>query len=162
MEGRLFYRGKLVLPKNSSSLSAIIKEMHESPTGGHSGYFRTFKRIAGVLYWEGMKKDLKEWVQQCEVCQRNKAETLAPLKVQGKDTILVVVDRLTKYAHFLALAHPFTAAEVAQLFIKEIVKLNGFPSTIVSDRDNIFLSNFWKELFRQAGTKLRFSIAYHP
>ncbi|WVZ02752.1 hypothetical protein V8G54_023558 [Vigna mungo] len=152
-KGRLFYKGKLVSSKNSSTLSTIIKEMHESPTGGHSGYFRTFKRIAGVLYWEGMKKDIKEWVQHCEVCQRNKAETLAPAgllqplpiptqvwsdismdfigglpKVQGKDTILVVVDRLTKYAHFLALAHPFTTTEVAQLFIKEIVKLHGFST----------------------------------
>ncbi|WVY93547.1 hypothetical protein V8G54_032635 [Vigna mungo] len=127
--------------------------MHESPTWGHSGYFWTFKRISGVLYWEGMKRDIKEWIQQCELCQRNKAETLAPAgllhplpiptqvwsdismdfigglpKVQGKDTILVVVDKLTKYAHFLALAHPFTAVEVAQLFIKEIVKLHGFST----------------------------------
>ncbi|WVZ17271.1 hypothetical protein V8G54_010253 [Vigna mungo] len=179
-KGRLFYKGKLVLLKNSSNLSAIIKELHESPTSGHSGYFRTFKRIAGVLYLKGMKKDIKEWVQQCAVCQRNKAETLAPAgllqplpiptqvwsdismdfigglpKVKGKDTILVVMDRLMKYAHSLAFAHPFTATEVAQLFIKEIVRLCGFPSTIVSDRDNIFLSNFWKELFKQAGTKLK-------
>ncbi|WVY97031.1 hypothetical protein V8G54_029182 [Vigna mungo] len=186
-KGRLFYKGKLVLPRGSFTIPTIFKDMHESPTGGHSGYFRTFKRIAGVIYWKGMKNDIKEWVQQCAVCQRNKAETLAPEgllqplpiptqvwsdismdfigglpKVQGKDTTFVVVDRLTKYAHFLALAHPFTVAEVAQLFIKEIVRLHGFPSTIVSDRDKTFLSNFWKELFKQAGTKLRFSTAYHP
>ncbi|WVY96197.1 hypothetical protein V8G54_028348 [Vigna mungo] len=186
-KGRLFYHGTLVLPRNFSRIPSIIKELHESPIGGHSGYFRTFKRVAGVLYWEGMKRDIKEFVMQCAVCQCNKTETLAPAgllqplpiptqvwsdismdfigglpKVQGKDTILVVVDRLTKYAHFLELAHPFTAVQVAHLFIKEVVKLHGFPSTIVSDRDKLFLSTFWHELFRQAGTKLKFSTTYHP
>ncbi|WVY89402.1 hypothetical protein V8G54_034916 [Vigna mungo] len=60
-------------------LPTYLKDMHESPTGGHSGYYPTFKRIVGVIYWKGMKKDIKEWVQQCTVCQRNKAETLAPI-----------------------------------------------------------------------------------
>ncbi|CAH9116180.1 unnamed protein product [Cuscuta europaea] len=83
-------------------------------------------------------------------------------KSMGKDTILVVVDKLTKFAHFLPLAHPYHAKEVAKLFMKEIVKIHGFPKSIVSDRDNLFLSTFWSELFKSAGTKLKYSSAYHP
>lgn len=60
----------------------------------------------------------------------------------GVDTVLVIVDRMTKYSHFLALKHPFSATTVAQLFVKEIVRLHGFPSTIVSDRDRVFFSLF--------------------
>ncbi|KAK7279402.1 hypothetical protein RJT34_24453 [Clitoria ternatea] len=62
--GKLYYKGKLVLPKHFSRIPAIMNELHSSPTGGHSGYFRTFKRVAGVLYWEGMRKDIKEFVMQ--------------------------------------------------------------------------------------------------
>jgi len=69
-------------------------------------------------------------------------------KSKGKDTILVIVDHLSKYAHFLALSHPFTTAEVAQLYLNHMFKLYGLPKTIMSDRYKIFLRNFWTELLR--------------
>lgn len=80
----------------------------------------------------------------------------------GKTSIMVVVDRLSKYSHFITLPPSFTAESVAKAFVKEIVKLHGFPQAIVSDRDTIFMSAFWQELFRLQGTLLSTSSAYHP
>ena len=130
---------------------------------------------------------MKQMVRECVVCQRNKPNLAAypgllqplPLpnsiwshismdfieslpKSQGKTVILVVVDRLSKYAHFLPLSHPFTAIDVAQQFLDNIYKLHGLPTTIVSDRDKVFLSTFWKELFKLLQVKLHMSTSYHP
>ena len=123
----------------------------------------------------------------CDVCQRHKYDTLAPggllqplpvptqvwadlsidfifglPRAQGKDTIMVVVDCLMKFAHFIPLGHPFTGKEVAQCFVEKVVRLHGFPSSIVSDRDRLFLSSFWSELFKAVDTRLKYSTAYHP
>jgi len=80
----------------------------------------------------------------------------------GFNCILVVVDLFSKYSHFLALKHPFTAASVAQLFLLQVYKLHVLPKAIVLDRDKIFTSNFWRELFKLASVELRMSTVYHP
>ncbi|KAL0551677.1 hypothetical protein IC582_010766 [Cucumis melo] len=171
-QGKLFYRGRLVLSKTSSFIPTILHTFHVSVIGGHSGQLHTYKRIAAELFWEGMKNDIKQYVDQCHVCQQNKVQALSPVRLlqplpipnriwedismdfveglphsKGFDTILVVVDRLSKYAHFVTLSHPFSAKIVAMVFIKEVVHLHGYPRSIVFDRDQVFLSHFWKELF---------------
>ena len=134
-----------------------------------------------------MRKDIKDFVASCQICQQNKYEALSPAGLlnplpipehiwtevstdfisglphaKGVDTIMVVVDCLSKYSHFLPLSHPFTAKEVDKVFVKEIVRLHGFPKVIISDWDQIFLSRFWSELFHSSGTKLKYSTSYHP
>lgn len=151
------------------------------------GVQKTQSRIKKEFYWPRLKKDVREFVKECDVCQRSKVETLHPVGLLqplpipvknwedvsmdfieglppsgGKTVILVVVDRLSKYAHFMAITHPYTTLTVARVFMDNIFKLHGMPQTIVSDRDSVFTSKFWKELFRIYGTELLLNTAYHP
>jgi hypothetical protein len=82
-------------------------------------------------------------------------------KSEGYSVILVVVDRLTKFAHFLPLKHPYTATTIAQVFMDSVVKLHGLLNSIVTNRDTIFISHFWKELFKLYKVNLHLSTAYH-
>jgi hypothetical protein len=83
-------------------------------------------------------------------------------RAHGKDCIFMVVDRLTKFAHFFPIAIDFNAVQVAELFFREVFRLHGLPKTIISDRDNRFMSTFWQELFRLVGMALTPSTSYHP
>ena len=83
-------------------------------------------------------------------------------KSEGKNVIMVVVDRCTKYAHFCALSHPITASIVVATFINIVQKQHGRPEIIVSDRDLIFMGKFWTKLFSCLGTQLAHSSSYHP
>jgi hypothetical protein len=83
-------------------------------------------------------------------------------RVQGKSVILTVVDRFSKYCHFIPLAHPYSAESVAQVFFTDIVCLHGMSQSIVSDRDPVFTSVFWKEMMWLMGTKLHMTSAFHP
>jgi hypothetical protein len=81
--------------------------------------------------------------------------------LQGYNVIMVVVDRLSKYAHFVPLKHPYTVVSVAKCFLNNVVKLHGMPLSIVSDREKIFISTFWKSLFKLHSTTLCCSSSYH-
>jgi len=81
---------------------------------------------------------------------------------QGMDVVLVVIDKLTKYGHFIPLKHPYTAQQVVQVFFDQVYRLHGMPFCIISDRDLVFTSLFWQELFRLSDTILNMSSARHP
>ena len=83
-------------------------------------------------------------------------------KLEGKEVIFAVVDRFGKYTHLMAISYPYSVIIVAKVFMENIYKLHGMQATIVSDRNNVFLSQFWKELFKQQGVNLQYSTAYHP
>ena len=83
-------------------------------------------------------------------------------KVGGKSVILTVVDRFSTYVYFIALGHPYTATSVARAFFDGIVRLHGFPTSIVSDRDLVFTGHVWCDLFKMADVNLRMSTAFHP
>ena len=165
-------------------LDDVLRLAH---TGAHEGIQKTLQRLRAEFYVEHDRRIVRDFVMSCATCQRNKTEALHPAgllqplpvpsrvwvdisidfiealpKVHGKSVILTVVDRFSKYAHFIALGHPYTAASVARAFFHDIVRLHGFPDSIVSDRDPVFTGRVWRDLFRQAGVQLRFSTAFHP
>ncbi|GJZ05359.1 retrotransposon-related protein [Tanacetum coccineum] len=184
---QLMRKGKLVVGDDLQLKQELFKCFHESSQGGHSGVQATLKRISAQVYWKKMKKEVKEWVRTCVVCQRFKPELvqspglLQPLPIpervwthismdfidglpmsKGKSVLLVVVDRLSKYGHFIPLTHPYSALTVAQAFLDNVYKLHGLPKVIVSDRDTIFFSRFWSELFKMLQVGLHMSTTYHP
>lgn len=127
------------------------------------------------------------FIKGCQVCQENKYSTLSPvgllspllisiqiwsnisldfikgfLSSKRFNSVLVVVDHLSKYSHFIPLTHPYSAKTVVEAFIREIVKLHGYLAIIVLDRDKIFLSKFWSKLFKLQGISLHKSTTYYP
>lgn len=186
-DGLVYVHKRLFIPEIASLRFKLLQEFHSSPLGGHSGITTTIRRLNGPFAWPNLCKDVTRFVNECTVCQQTKYSTQKPYGLLqalpipnkvweeismdfitnlpptgGKTTIWVIVDRLTKFAHFLALSPHYTAASLANIFLHEIYRLHGLPKTILSDRDPIFLSRFWKELFEKIGTKLLHSSAYHP
>ncbi|CAM8882492.1 unnamed protein product [Rhodiola kirilowii] len=186
-DGLLLYRDKLVIPEDPTLRDLILQEYHDTAVGGYAGIQRTLARVGAHFYWSSINNDVKLYVQQCATCQQVKSLNskpqglLQPLplpsgiwtdltmdfitqlpKSGGFSVILVVVDRLSKYAHFVPLQAGFTAEKVARIFVREICRLHGIPGSITSDRDPVFTSAFWREIFKLQGTKLMRSSAYHP
>lgn len=160
-------KGNVVVGDDGLLRKRLFSLFHDTLMSGHSGVHATLHQISALLYWKGLTKDVKQWVRECVTCQRCKNDNAAypgllqPLPLperawadismdfveglplsHGKSTVLVVVDRLTKYGHFLALAHPYTALTVAQEYLTHVYKLHGIPESIVTDQDKIFMSHF--------------------
>jgi hypothetical protein len=185
--GVILYKRRIWLGNNKVLQARVLSALHNSPVGGHSGAPVTLQKVHQLFYWPKMKADVLQYVQACVVCLQAKPDRscypglLQPLPVPSTtwevisldfveglplsgsaNDVLVVVDKFSKYAHFLPLRHPFSADSVAKLFMDAIYRLHGLPLAIISDRDRVFTSKFWQSLFRLAGVQLQMSSAYHP
>lgn len=186
-EGLLRYKGRVYVGANTTAQQHILQALHASGIGGHSGSTATYQRVKALFAWPNLKQTVDNYVKQCGICQQAKVEhtklpgLLQPLpipeeawsiismdfieglpKSNSYDSILVIIDKFSKYGHFLPLKHPFTAQHVAQVFVDNIYRLHGMPSAIISDRDMVFTSLFWQQLFKFTDTQLNMSSARHP
>ncbi|KAH9671844.1 Endonuclease [Citrus sinensis] len=141
----LWWGQRLCVPAEEELKVEILREAHESSYSMHPGTLQTLP--IPQWKWEHITMDFVSGL---------------PRSRRGCDCIWVIVNRLTKSAHFLARKSTDNVGQLAKLFIKEIVRLHGVPMSIMSDRDLLFTSRFWASLHKELGTKLRFSTAFHP
>ena len=159
----------------------IMKECHDGALAGHFGVAKTLELISRSYWWPQPWKLVKEFVKTCDTCARAKVVhhrpygLLQPLpipsrpwasistdfitdlpEIEGFNSVLVVVDRFTKMAHFIPCSKAVSGMETADLLLTNIVHLHGLPDDIISDRGPQFMSHFWKRLFHTLGTSTKF------
>lgn len=186
--GGFWWRGgQVAVPNFPAYTETILDEMHDSPVAGHMGIEKTLKAVTSLWWWPTVRRDVMEWVKTCDACQRNKGDLrkrglLQPIKParkawdkvscdlitdlpetpSGHTAIFVVVDMLTKMAHFVPTVTALNTEGLARLFVREVWRLHGLPQEIISDRDPRFTGHFTREVCRLIGTKQSMSTAFHP
>ena len=184
----LYYKDKVCVPNDCELEKAILDEAHNGSFAIHPSSTKMYRDLKMSFWWSGMKRDVTEFVTKCLVCQRVKVEhqvpsgLMQPIRIpewewnrttmdfvvgliltrRNHDSVWVVMDRLTKSTHFLPVRTDYSLDKLAELYIKEIVRLHGIPLSIISDREPRFTSRFWGNLQEALGTRLNFSTAFHP
>ena len=186
-QGLLRVDSRLYIPDHGDIRLRIMKSRHDSPLAGHQGYAKTVELISRNYVWFGMNKDIETYISGCAVCQRTKQskqgragllktleipirpwsdvsmDFIEPLpKSKGFDSILVIVDRLTKWAIFIPTHTRIGSAKLADLLLEHLVSQHGLPNNIVSDRGSKFTSHLWRYLTSRLGISLQLSTSYHP
>ncbi|GJT89606.1 reverse transcriptase domain-containing protein [Tanacetum coccineum] len=184
----LYFMDRIWVPLIGDMRSIIMDEGHKTKYSVHPGADKMYYDLRDRYWWPGMKRDIATYVSKCLTCSKVKAEhqrpsgllqqpeipewkwdkiamdfiTKLPRSKSGYDTIWVVVDRLTKSAHFLAIREDYSTEKLAKIYVDEIVARHGVPVSIISDRDGRFTSRCWQTVQKALGTRLDMSTAYHP
>lgn len=184
-DGSIRFRNRLVVPATKDFREQLMNEAHNSKYSIHLGGTKMYRDLKDNYWWRNMKRDVTSYISRCLVCQRVKAEhqcpggllnplpipewkwehicmdfiTRLPKTKSGNASIWVIVDMLTKSAHFIPFRTRMTLKKRAELYISQIVRYHGVPATITSDRDSRFMSHFRTELQEEFGIKLQFSTA---
>jgi hypothetical protein len=186
-DGLLYKGNRLFIPQDRDIKMKVIQENHDA-TGAHFGYKKTLAGVNRSYYWKKLPQDVKQYVQSCDACQRNKPSNQKPFgllnpiepaldkfqhysmdfigplpkSTNNNDGILVIVDMLTKAVSLEPIRMTFNAPAIAKIFYRRIFTRFGIPKKIVSDRDPRFTGAFWRRLLELTNTKLALSTAYHP
>ncbi|GJT16644.1 reverse transcriptase domain-containing protein [Tanacetum coccineum] len=187
-DGSLYFMDRIWVPLVGGVRTVIMDEAHKSRYFVHPRADKMYYDLRDMYWWPGMKRDIATHVSKCLTCAKVKAEhqrpsgllqqpeipewkwenitmdfiTKLPRIRNGHDAIWVVVDRLTKSAHFLAIREDYSTEKLARLYTDEIVARHGVPVSIISDRDARFTSRLWQTFQKALGTRLDMSTAYHP
>jgi hypothetical protein len=179
-KGILWFNNRIVVPKNHQLRKQILDEAHLSKFSIHPGSTKMYQDLKRNFWWTRMKREIAKYVSECDTCQRVKAShlkvsgTLQPLPIpswkwedisvdfiiglpntsQKHDSIWVIIDRLTKVAHFLPVHTTYTTKKYAKIYLEQIIRLHGALKTIISDRGAQFIACFWEQLQSSLGTKL--------
>jgi hypothetical protein len=166
--GTVWFGQRLVVPEDPTLRKEILDEAHLSKFSIHPGSSKMYQDLKGNFWWSNMKVDIAKYVSECDTCSRIKAShlktagTLQPLPIpswkwddismdfivglpltsRNHDFMWVVVDRLTKTAHFIAVNNTYSAKDYAEIYLDRVVRLHGIPKTIISDRGPQFISRF--------------------
>ena len=187
-DGLLYFSNRIWIPNNEDLRKLIFDEAHKSRYSIHPGANKMYQDLRTQYWWSGLKKDVTDYVSKCLTCSKVKAEhqrpsgllvqpeipiwkwenismdfiTKLPRTSSGYDSIWVIIDRLTKSAHFLPIREDFKLRKLVHIYLDEIVCRHGVPFSIISDRDARFTARFWESLHKSLGTRLDLSTAYHP
>lgn len=166
----------------------LICEVHDSVSEAvHSSYAKTYNQIASVYYWPKMSRDIKKCTESCDICQKSKPHHHAPIGLlqlipipsqpfevvsmdfipelptsEGYNNILVIVDKLTKYAIFMPTTVTVNKEDMARLFFKHVISQFGIPQQVITDRDTRWRGTFWDAICKQMGMKKSLTTSYHP
>jgi len=187
VDGIMYKEGKVYMPKDNMLRAEIIRLHHDIPVGGHGEQWKTVELVTRNFWWLGVTREVKQYVEGCDFCQRNKNRTeqlagkLMPNSIpekpwthisadfitklpiaQGYDSILVVVDRLTKMVHFIPTTEKTLAEGLARLFRDNVWKLHRLPKSIISDRGPQFMAGLMRELNRMLEIESKLLTASHP
>ncbi|GKC46535.1 putative reverse transcriptase domain-containing protein [Tanacetum coccineum] len=188
VDGTLCLNNRSWLPCYGDLRTLVMHESHKSKYSIHPSSDKMYQDLKQLYWWPNMKANIATYVSKCLTCSKVKAEhqkpfgllvqpeipewkwekitmdfvTKLPKTTNGYDTIWVIVDRLTKSAHFLPMRETDPMEKLMKLYMKEVVTRHGVPVSIISDRDGRFTSLFWQALHKALGTRLDMSMTYHP
>jgi transposase InsO family protein len=187
-QGTMWLKERICVPRDKALLEQIVREAHNSRYSIHPGITKMYKDLKTRYWWKDMRRDIAHYVAYCDTCSRVKIEhqkpagLLKPLEIpvwkwedismdfvvglprtpKGNDSVWVIVDRLTKVAHFVPVKTRYATKKLVDLYVEHILRLHGAPRSIVSDRGPQFVAKFWKSFHQLLGTTLSYSTAFHP